>query len=547
MWGDTLSYYRASEYLVAMGNIQVDDFNQKMLAFGDYAEYKSAMESGFLTRNPVVISYDTTESDSVFLRSDSMFLYTVRLGEKQDSVVSENLVPAAEMVDVANKSKNNGNVDGASLPAQKSNGEAEAAVSGAEEAEEDMLDEEDLPADSIAQDSVKKDSVQLTPKQLKRLEAAKIKEAQRKQKDSVRRIKAAERKIFLDSIAVLRQAKITRQLNAMKAKELERSAKDSIRRAEKRARLVAKGRDVSALDSLDSMATMRNNLLRADESRVVYDSSAVVATPDSLASSEELKVDSAAIVDKVDSMYRLVKGYRNVKMYRSDAQMICDSLVTDSRDSIIHLFINPVLWNNSNQLSADKMDIYTKNQQIERAEFIDNPIMVSQIDSTYYNQVAGKLMVALFRDNDIYRNNVDGNVQTIYFQRENEQSVDVTEVVFLESASASYYIEKRELVGVTYRNDVPFSFFPINMVPPTRSLYLKNFKWVPDLRPTRETIFDRVIRAPEREARQLRERPRFGIVERMDRHKEQLIYRGEWYDREEELSPEVVEWRDSRE
>jgi hypothetical protein len=32
----------------------------------------------------------------------------------------------------------------------------------------------------------------------------------------------------------------------------------------------------------------------------------------------------------------------------------------------------------------------------------------------------------------------------------------------------------------------------------------------------------------------------------MDRRKEALLMNGEWFDREEDLSPEVIEWRDSR-
>jgi hypothetical protein len=32
----------------------------------------------------------------------------------------------------------------------------------------------------------------------------------------------------------------------------------------------------------------------------------------------------------------------------------------------------------------------------------------------------------------------------------------------------------------------------------------------------------------------------------MDRRKEMLIRAGEWYDREDELTPEIIEWRDSR-
>ena len=128
-----------------------------------------------------------------------------------------------------------------------------------------------------------------------------------------------------------------------------------------------------------------------------------------------------------------------------------------------------------------------------------------------------------------------------------EESAIVTELVYLESASASFYIEDREVVGITYRNDVPFEFYPIALIPEDQIQRLPNFKWVPELRPTRENIFNKEIRPSKREERYSRQRPTFRIVESMDRFKERLLRQGRWVDREDELTPEIIEWRDSRE
>lgn len=48
-----------------------------MLAFGDYGEYWKEPGDVFLTRRPSVVSYDLTQGDSLFMRADSMFLFTV--------------------------------------------------------------------------------------------------------------------------------------------------------------------------------------------------------------------------------------------------------------------------------------------------------------------------------------------------------------------------------------------------------------------------------------------------------------------------------------
>lgn len=664
MWGDTLEYYRQDNHVIARGNIQMDDFENKMLGFGDYAEYWSDPDNAILTRNPSTISYDTSQSDSLFLRADTMYLLTIfPYQEKQAAEQAQAAEQGAEPTEVSTPAQG---VESSELPsaerageraievdaaaideqnpvqesskggdrqalmqvAQADRDESEGATAANERASQRNLSVEDIPAldslatkakeslaateqiqntpprrnieqsvtenqenqeqqasvsnpvqsqgnnvsapeqtendkasvpspadqpalqpDSIAQDSLVQDSLaldttNLTPKQLKARKA----EQARKLKQEQKLAKAAERKAKLDSIGKARVAKVREQLEEQKAKELERMAKDSIRRAEQRAKLIAKGKDVSYLDREDSLASMRSERIR--NMGALRDTTDSVAGPtyseapqQQEQSAEQQKADSIA----PDSSYRLVKAYRNVKMFRRDAQMVCDSLTTSSQDSVVHLYINPILWNGANQLSSQFMDIYSRNQQIERAEFLGNPITVAQIDTSYYNQVTGKKMVALFRDNDIYRNDVEGNVQTIYFNREDEKTTLVTEMIYLEGASASFYIEQRELTGVTYRNDVPITMYPIDQIPPTQPLRLPNFKWTPELRPALEDVFDRVIRPSRRSDSALRERPMFDIVERMDRRKEILLGSGEWVDREDELSPEVVQWRDTRE
>ena len=559
LWGDTLSYYRNAGHVVAYGNIQVDDFKQKMLAFGDYAEYWSDPGNMLLTRNPSIVSYDLSQSDSVFMRGDTLQIFTISLlAEREQKEREAQEKAAAEQrakESVAPKSESKPNTTPQRSQVNQTNQANAVAtqqrdVAGATDYIDDELNDEQLveqPIDSIAQDSV----VQLSAKEQKALEHKQAKEAAQKLKEAKKREKAAIRKVPLDSIAKVRQAKATAILEKMKAKEMERIAKDSVRRAERREKLLAKGGDVAELDSIDSLARVRNErVLRQMEQR----SDSVDKPKSNIPQAEDMIVENEGDVKSgseqndsisADSVYRLVKAYRNVKMFRKDAQMVCDSLVSSSQVSIVHLYLDPVLWNGTNQLASKMMDLHTKNQKLVRAEFDGTPIMVAIIDSTYYNQVAGKKMIAYFRDNDIYRNDVDGNVQTIYFQRENEQTTLVTEMVYLESASASFYIEDRELVGMTYRNDVPFTMYPINQVPESQPLKLANFKWVPTLRPELKDVFDRTIRPSQRENEE-RKRPTFNIVNAMDRRKERLISSGEWIDREDELTPELIEWRDSR-
>ena len=113
--------------------------------------------------------------------------------------------------------------------------------------------------------------------------------------------------------------------------------------------------DLQRLDSLlDRNAAERDSLLQVLGEEWTADSIALFAPADT--------VDSTAVPR--DTLYRLIKGFRDVRVFRSDFQTVCDSMVAISTDSTIHLYIEPVLWNQSNQITSEVMDIYTKNQQI---------------------------------------------------------------------------------------------------------------------------------------------------------------------------------------
>lgn len=595
IWGDTLSYYRTDGHVVALNNIQMDDFKNKMLAFGDYAEYWQEQGEAILTKNPSIVSYETSESDTVFISADTLHIVTI--DPKKESVDEASKTPKVEpksdvkaelavatpkvsdfapkaTLDKAVESKptpserkpvSRGNksalqkADSAAIPTQIAAPSNENnSVEPQNVAEKNKPSKSDLSsirkdstahsidslkADSLAMDSMLADTLsKMTPKQRKAFEAKLRKDQERKLKEAEKRAEAKERKIKLDSIAKIRQAKITAQLEKEKARQLELHAKDSLRRAAQRAKAEAKGKDLSEFDRLDSIAALRGYILRhgTPPEQPVEQAQYAGRTEEPVEESQAQAQDSL----RADSAYRVVKAFRGVRIYRSDAQAVCDSLVTNSVDSIVHLYISPVMWNNQNQIAATTVDLYSKNQQLTRAEFLGDPIMVAEIDTTYYNQVAGKKMIAMFKDNEIYRNDVDGNVQTIYFQQQEGGSLKITEMIYLESASASFYIENRELVGMTYRNDTPFKLYPLDLIPADQPLKLKNFKWVPSLRPSRESVFTRSIRESEREVRGARKRPTFNIVEKMDRRKEVLLMSGEWIDREDQLTPELVEWRD---
>lgn len=587
LWSDTLDYFRERGYALLKSNIQIDDRSQMVMAFGDWGEYWKEPGNAFLTRDPIVLSYDVSQGDSVFMRSDSMFLYTrdpVR--ERLERERADSLRRAAERADslrlaaekaleerkVAGKKRRSEAKD--EKPADEPGGPDMTDASSREESVRSLADKaaqsvrnklglgggsspeegraavDSVSADSVAvTDSLSADSVAVNPMDTltKAERRALLREQAKRERDSVRKVKAEILRIKLDSIADRRQAKKTALLIKAERADSMRNAKAQLRAEEKfrrsMERMTRKGIKVAPVDStilfaVDSLVAAEMSVSDSVTNRTL-DSLILVYFP-------KEEPDSVPLTDTVavDSTYRMVLGYRNVRMYRSDFQAVCDSLVATSIDSVIHMFISPVLWNDNNQITSEKMHIVTRDQQIVRADFEGKPMTVAEIDTLHYNQVTGKEMSAFFENNQIYRNDVNGNVQTIYYMQE-EGSPDISMMAYVESGDMSSYVENRQIVGITYRNNPTYIFYPLDKIPEDQPVFLDGFRWEKERRPSRSDVMTRRIRKSLREVKEKLERPAFPITEKIDGDRRDLIRRKLWSDRTDTLSAETLEWLDN--
>lgn len=295
--------------------------------------------------------------------------------------------------------------------------------------------------------------------------------------------------------------------------------------------------ELHRLDSLIRLGTQLPDSLPAPADTTAV---GVPAAADSLRAADSIPPALTA----ADSMYRMVKAYRDVRMFRSDFQAVCDSLVAFSSDSTIHLYIDPVLWDETNQVTSDVMDVFTEHEQIERVEFVGRPMMITELDTMYYNQVTGKEMTAFFRNNQIFRNDVNGNVQTIYYLQEDD-SPRVVNLLVVEGGSMTSYIEQRKVDKIVYRANPVATIYPLDKIPEDQNLFLKDFKWEAERRPTQRDVFDRRIRPSLRDQKTALRKPEFAIFERIEDERRRLIEGGRWSDRNEPVAPEVLEWMHS--
>lgn len=120
---------------------------------------------------------------------------------------------------------------------------------------------------------------------------------------------------------------------------------------------------------------------------------------------------------------KIVTAFYGVRFYRSDIQGVCDSLVYFTRDSVVQLLHNPVIWSEIHQLSADEIDMKENSNAPNEMQLRNNSFIISRQDSGRFDQIKGKNMVGYIVDNKLDRINVDGSGQTLYYAREDEKII----------------------------------------------------------------------------------------------------------------------------
>lgn len=192
-----------------------------------------------------------------------------------------------------------------------------------------------------------------------------------------------------------------------------------------------------------------------------------------------LHADTLQLIPLVEEESRMVKAFYNVKFFRKDMQGRCDSMIYDFRDSTNTFYNNPVIWAMGNQLTAQTIKLYTKNQALYKAEMINSAFVVAPEDSLFFNQVKGRNMTGYIRNNELYKIDVDGNGQTVYYPKDNEFVIGVNRA---ESSNLTINLKNRQITGIKMRVDPNGNMNPPFLLP-TQDVRLKGFIWLEEIRP----------------------------------------------------------------
>lgn len=191
--------------------------------------------------------------------------------------------------------------------------------------------------------------------------------------------------------------------------------------------------------------------------------------------------DSLSLAPKDSTKISFIYGIRNVKVFRNDMQVACDSLAYTDLDSLIRLYENPIVWNEiKRQYSADSITVIVKNRSIDRASLMSNAFIIVQKDTLSYDQIRGTEMMAYFDSTGALRRfDSMGGASGVFYIEENGSLATVNK---FESKMLTATLKDGNIQDLNYFDAVKTDAYPVVQMKKDEKI-LKGFDWQPDKRP----------------------------------------------------------------
>ncbi|MBO7371395.1 MAG: hypothetical protein J6U34_02695 [Bacteroidales bacterium] len=209
---------------------------------------------------------------------------------------------------------------------------------------------------------------------------------------------------------------------------------------------------------------------------------------------------------------KYLHGWPNVRIFRSDIQLLCDSLAYSDVDSLARLHGTPVMWYKiNNQLTSDIMILLMKDETLNRGSMQQNAMLVMQEDSVHFDQIKSTEMVGYFRDDDLYRYDALGGVNAMFYLKEKEE---ITTINIKESQFMTMALKNGAAQRIKYYEQTQSDAYPVYNLEIDKQR-IKGFQWRGEERPfSRYDVTSRSLKPSEREVYDDVHMPAFRIADR---------------------------------
>ena len=237
---------------------------------------------------------------------------------------------------------------------------------------------------------------------------------------------------------------------------------------------------------------------RADEPRSELDTIAVADTTETVVEVEQPDTTKIGFLEAL----------RNVRIYKKNMQVVCDSLVYSDLDSLARLFKEPLIWQEkTRQYTADSISVVISDGVMDKANLMSNAFIAIMEDSTHFNQIKSTEMMAYFDNKGgLKRFDALGGSSALFYIEENEALATVNKT---DSKMMSAIFKDGELQRIYYYEAPKNDGYPVVQLSEEEKK-LKGFNWQPEKRPAdRNAVTPLSLRPTERRSYTARPRAEF--------------------------------------
>lgn len=521
-WADSLYYYRSSKNIELLGNAQVTDTTRDVSALAGRIFYTDSLSEVKLTRDPAVVGVMKNaedQPDTVYFGADTIFARTYMMFQVNESEIKnsksrmEDLAvdavqayrqkAAKEAAEAAAKAMEND--PNRPKPNKKQTGEtgAVAAAGGAAAAAGGAAETSGAAGASESDASESSDVSEADEASEKEGDVSETSESEASGKNGDEATDAAEVAEGAPSDSLTVKTLTSAKDSTAMAAGAQASEADSVSHAPASLRPAAgalqkpAGRLAHASDSLSHIADTLSH--SADSLANATDSLTVAA--DSLSAPKD------------STKLNFITAIKNVKMFRKDIQLACDSLVYNDLDSLVRMYEKPFVWNEGNrQYSADSIYAVIKDRAMQKASLMSNAFIIVKEDSLCFDQIRATEMLAYFDTTGaLTRFDALGEANAVFYLQEDSVYATVNK-------SAAKMLSARFLNGeldkVYYFDAAKNDGYPVAQMTRDERV-LKGFDWQIDACPRgKQDITTLSLRASERSSYSARPRATFEYTDR---------------------------------
>ena len=161
-------------------------------------------------------------------------------------------------------------------------------------------------------------------------------------------------------------------------------------------------------------------------------------------------------------------------------QGVCDSMRATRSDTTLRMYRKPVVWSEQRQIFGNLIELHMNDSTIDRARLPEYGFTSQRIYGDYYDQLAGKEMVASFVNGELRQLDINGNVELIMYPEEADSTINkmvTAQSSFMKAIFAGQTTELIKMWPETSGTATPLFLVRRSM------LYLPKFKLFNGIRP----------------------------------------------------------------